>query len=196
MHAMLSPPRLHALVFAAAWRSSVRWPWAGARPATTRESRRRARSRSSRRRSGWIGRRATQQMIATNRATDGSISDATRSVEWLVRDPAIASVSSKGRVVPLARRDDRGHRPARQHRAGRGPDGRGHGSAGAGELPPRRDPRVQPGRVQHGSVPRHADRQGRIPAEPARLPARPGLRHPLAARPAAAGSTRWPPRPA
>jgi hypothetical protein len=47
------------------------------------------------------GRRATQQMIATNRGADGSISDATRSVEWLVKDPQIASISSKGRVVPL-----------------------------------------------------------------------------------------------
>jgi len=47
-----------------------------------------------------MGQRATQQLIATNRAPDGSISDATRSVEWLVRDPRIASVSSKGRVTP------------------------------------------------------------------------------------------------
>ncbi len=47
------------------------------------------------------GRRATQQMIATHRASDGSISDATRSVEWVVRDPRIASVSPRGRVMPL-----------------------------------------------------------------------------------------------
>ncbi len=38
----------------------------------------------------------------------------------------------------------------------------------------RRDPRVQPGRLQHGRLPRHADRQGGLPAQPARLPARPG----------------------
>jgi hypothetical protein len=48
-----------------------------------------------------IGRRATQQMIATRRGADGSISDATRSVEWVVRDPRIATISTKGRVVPL-----------------------------------------------------------------------------------------------
>ncbi len=47
-----------------------------------------------------VGRRATQQMIANRRAADGSITDATRSVEWVVRDPRIASVSSKGRLVP------------------------------------------------------------------------------------------------
>jgi Protein of unknown function (DUF1553)/Protein of unknown function (DUF1549) len=47
------------------------------------------------------GRRATQQMIATNRGADGSISDGTRSVEWGVRDPRIASISPRGRVVPL-----------------------------------------------------------------------------------------------
>src|SRR5262245_38427070 len=47
------------------------------------------------------GRRANQQMLATNRGPDGSISDATRSVEWLVSDPRIASISPRGRVVPL-----------------------------------------------------------------------------------------------
>jgi hypothetical protein len=48
-----------------------------------------------------IGRRATQQMIATSRGADGSISDATRSVEWVIRDPSIATTTAKGRVVPL-----------------------------------------------------------------------------------------------
>jgi hypothetical protein len=46
------------------------------------------------------GRRATQQMIATSRAVDGSVQDATRSVEWLSRDPAVAIVTPKGRVIP------------------------------------------------------------------------------------------------
>ena len=50
---------------------------------------------------------------------------------------------------------------------------------GPGELPSRRDPGVQPGRMQHGRLPRHPDRQGGLPAQPARLPARPGLRDPL-----------------
>ncbi|MGP0066755.1 MAG: DUF1549 domain-containing protein [Isosphaeraceae bacterium] len=48
------------------------------------------------------GRRATQQLIATSRASDGSRRDATRSVEWFSRDPEVAIVSSKGRVIPKA----------------------------------------------------------------------------------------------
>ena len=47
-----------------------------------------------------IGRRATQQLIATVRAADGSVRDATRSVEWVSLDPAVAVVTSKGRVIP------------------------------------------------------------------------------------------------
>jgi Protein of unknown function (DUF1549)/Protein of unknown function (DUF1553) len=47
------------------------------------------------------GRRATQQMLATLRGADGSISDASRSVEWVVRDPRIAAITPRGRVVPL-----------------------------------------------------------------------------------------------
>ncbi len=47
------------------------------------------------------GRRATQQMLATGWNVDGSIRDATRSVEWVVRDPRIAKVDAKGRVIPL-----------------------------------------------------------------------------------------------
>jgi hypothetical protein len=46
------------------------------------------------------GRRATQQLIASLRMADGSIRDATRRVEWTSRDPAVASVSGKGQVVP------------------------------------------------------------------------------------------------
>jgi len=47
-----------------------------------------------------IGRRATAQLIATQRADDGSVQDRTRSVEWVSLNPAVASVSVKGRVVP------------------------------------------------------------------------------------------------
>ncbi len=47
------------------------------------------------------GRRATQQMLATAWNVDGSIRDATRSVEWVVRDPRIAKVDARGRVIPL-----------------------------------------------------------------------------------------------
>ena len=48
----------------------------------------------------------------------------------------------------------------------------------AGQLPERRDPLVQPGRLQHGGLPRHAHRQGRVPPQPPGLPARPGLHDP------------------
>ncbi len=49
-----------------------------------------------------MGRRATQQLIATSRAADGLIQDATRAVQWLSRDPAVAIVTAKGRVIPKA----------------------------------------------------------------------------------------------
>ena len=47
-----------------------------------------------------IGRRATQQLIATARLADGSVCDATRDVQWLSLDPKVATVTAKGRVVP------------------------------------------------------------------------------------------------
>ncbi len=53
-----------------------------------------------RRKARLIGRRATQQLIATAYAADGSVRDATRSVEWVSLEPAVAVVSSKGRVIP------------------------------------------------------------------------------------------------
>ncbi len=49
-----------------------------------------------------MGRRATQQMIATQRGADGMVRDATRSVEWVVKDPRIATVNLHGRVIPRA----------------------------------------------------------------------------------------------
>ena len=132
-------------------------PESGRRPA--RPIRRRARSRSSRRfRLTADGRR--QQMIATNRGRDGSISDATRSVEWVVRDPAIASVSSKGRVVPLRNGDDDGHRAARQHR-----DRTRLTVEGMDRPAPvsfRRDviPAFSQAGMQHGRMPRHPTGKG------------------------------------
>jgi hypothetical protein len=47
-----------------------------------------------------LGRRATRQLIATARAAAGSVRDATRSVEWVSLEPAVAVVTSKGRVIP------------------------------------------------------------------------------------------------
>ena len=140
-----------------------------------------------------LGRRATRQLIVTATDADGSVRDLTRALEWVSLDPEVAVVSPKGRVVPQGQRhgDDRG--PAGERRGQGDGQGRGDGPARAGELPPRRDPRLQPGRLQHGGLPRHADRQGGVPAQPPRLPARPGLRRPSAARPAAGGSTRSPP---
>jgi hypothetical protein len=48
-----------------------------------------------------IGRRATAQLIATARDDSGSVQDQTRSVQWVSLNPAIATVSAKGRVVPI-----------------------------------------------------------------------------------------------
>ena len=125
-----------------------------------------------------LGRRATRQLIVSATYADGTVRDLTRALEWISLDPEIAAVSPKGQVVPrgngtatiVARRGSVEVQDDGQ--------GRGDGAAGAGELPPRRDPRLQPGRLQHGGLPRHADRQGGLPAQPSRLPARPGLHHP------------------
>ena len=46
------------------------------------------------------GRRATAQLVATARGADGSVQDQTRSVEWVSSNPAVASVTPKGRVIP------------------------------------------------------------------------------------------------
>ena len=81
-----------------------------------------------------------------------------------------------GRAQGRRHGDDRGAAGERRGQDDR--QGRRDGAARAGELPPRRDPRLQPGRLQHGGLPRHAHRQGRVPAQPPRLPARPGLLHP------------------
>ena len=47
-----------------------------------------------------VGRRATRQLIATAAYPDGSVRDLTRSLEWVSLDPAVATVSAKGQVVP------------------------------------------------------------------------------------------------
>ena len=100
MHALLSPPRLHALVFAGSL-VFLGTLAVGRCEAGTTANPTPGQVTIEPKAFRLIGKRATQQMIATSRATDGSISDATRSVEWLVRDPAIAAVTSKGRVIPL-----------------------------------------------------------------------------------------------
>ena len=124
------------------------------------------------------GRRATRQLIVSATYADGSVRDLTRALEWVSLNPEIAVVSPKGQVVPrgngtatiVARRGSVEAADDRQ--------GRAHGPARAGELPPRRHPRPQPGRLQHGGLPRHPHRQGGVPAQPPRVPARPGLLHP------------------
>ena len=132
------------------------------------------------------GRRATRQLIVTATDADGSMRDLTRVLEWVSLDPAIADrlAQGAGRAPGQRHGDDRG--AAGERRGQDDGQGRGDGAARAGELPPRRDPRLQPGRVQHGGLPRHADRQGGVPAQPPRLPARPGLRdlEPRGRRPA------------
>ncbi|WZO95724.1 DUF1549 domain-containing protein [Isosphaeraceae bacterium EP7] len=52
--------------------------------------------------SSLVGRRATRQLIASGTYADGSTRDLTRALEWVSLDPAIASVSAKGRVTPKA----------------------------------------------------------------------------------------------
>jgi hypothetical protein len=47
-----------------------------------------------------VGRRATRQLIVTARYADGSVRDLTRSLSWTSLDPAVASVSARGQVVP------------------------------------------------------------------------------------------------
>jgi Protein of unknown function (DUF1553)/Protein of unknown function (DUF1549)/Bacterial Ig-like domain (group 2) len=47
------------------------------------------------------GRRATRQLVATTRA-GGMVQDQTRSVQWVSLNPQVATVSSRGQVVPQA----------------------------------------------------------------------------------------------
>jgi hypothetical protein len=53
-------------------------------------------------RSTLTGRRATAQLVATERGADGSVQDQTRLVEWASTNPSVASVTPKGRVIPKA----------------------------------------------------------------------------------------------
>jgi hypothetical protein len=50
--------------------------------------------------SRMIGRRATAQLIATAGDLTGSVQDLTHSVRWVSLNPDVATVSSKGRVIP------------------------------------------------------------------------------------------------
>jgi hypothetical protein len=49
-----------------------------------------------------VGRRATAQLLATGTWADGGVRDLTRAVEWTSLDPAIATVSKTGRILPAA----------------------------------------------------------------------------------------------
>ncbi len=46
------------------------------------------------------GRRSTRQMIATGRYADSSVRDLTRLLSWTSLDPAVATVSDRGQVLP------------------------------------------------------------------------------------------------
>ena len=127
-----------------------------------------------------IGRRATAQLIASSRAADGSVQDQTRAVEWVSLNPEIAQLTAKGQVVPRANGTATIVARLGSHRSPHDRHRRGHGSARAGQLSPRRDPGVQPGGLQHGRLPRDADGQGGVSAELARISARPRFRDPLA----------------
>ncbi len=47
-----------------------------------------------------VGRRATRQLIASATDADGSMRDLTHALTWVSLDPAVAEVSSQGRVTP------------------------------------------------------------------------------------------------
>ena len=47
-----------------------------------------------------VGRRATRQLVATARYADGSVRDLTRVLSWTSLDPAVATVSERGQVLP------------------------------------------------------------------------------------------------
>jgi hypothetical protein len=47
-----------------------------------------------------VGRHATRQLIASASYADGTLRDLTRALDWVSLDPDVASVSSKGQVVP------------------------------------------------------------------------------------------------
>ncbi len=47
------------------------------------------------------GRRATAQLLATARGADGAVQDQTRSVEWVSSNPGVATVTPRGRVIPV-----------------------------------------------------------------------------------------------
>ncbi len=49
-----------------------------------------------------VGRRATRQLIVSAKYADGNERDLTRAVEWVSLDPTIATVSTRGQVVPKA----------------------------------------------------------------------------------------------
>jgi len=53
------------------------------------------------RESTLIGRRATQQLIATGKAADGSVVDLTRCALWTSSNEQVAVVSASGRVTPV-----------------------------------------------------------------------------------------------
>src|SRR5438105_15697720 len=96
MHAPFSRRRLVTMIFAvilATWTSV--WEWARAEEPAGGVGRAAAAIAIAPRQSRLIGRRATQQLIATARAADGSVQDVTRAVEWVSRDPAVAVISPK-----------------------------------------------------------------------------------------------------
>ena len=47
-----------------------------------------------------LGRRATRQLIVSATSADGTVHDLTRALEWISRDPEVATVSPGGQVVP------------------------------------------------------------------------------------------------
>ena len=124
-----------------------------------------------------VGRRATRQLIATGTYPEG-VRDLTHALEWSSADPAVAVVSETGRVSP--RGDGKAVITGRRGSVEVSTTVEVKGMGQPTPVSFRRDvmPALQPGGLQHGGLPRHADRQGGVPAQPPRLPARPGFPDP------------------
>ncbi len=124
-----------------------------------------------------IGRRATRQLMATASYPGGLVRDLTRALDWVSLNPEIATVTPKGHVVPKA------NGVAVIVARGGSVEAKATVTVSEmekpapGELPQRRHSGLQPGELQHGRLPRHADGEGWFQAQLAWISAGPGLQH-------------------
>ena len=131
-------------------------------------------------RSTLVGARATRQLIASATDLDGSTRDLTRLLAWTSLNPEVATVDVRGQVDAGGQRQ--GHpRGSKGGSVEASAVGRGLG-AGVGVKPVsfRNDvvPSLSQAGCNMGACHGTPDRQGRLPAQPPGLPARPGLHRP------------------